>query len=189
MQKVSLTDIQHALSDNAVRLFQLVHFAIMAGVTTFFLIVIFMYYFNQGKNETSGVGIETINMLSIIHLLLFITSLKLSGLFYNTTLQQIRVESMLEKSAAMGAQNPADSYIAILRTAKIIKLAVLEAPVFVGLVTCFIGVTNNILHQHPYYWINACSYFIFMYLVIKDFPNREKLLNILKDKFKYLLEY
>lgn len=83
----------------------------------------------------------------------------------------------------------ASGYLAAIRTAKIIRIAIIEAAVFFGLVTCFMAVTSRVLYQNPYYWANALSYVIFVVMLLRDFPSREKMTELFRGKLKFLLQY
>jgi hypothetical protein len=189
LKKVPLTDIQLSLTPDIVRTFQIIYIAIISGATIFFFMVIFMYMTGTPSKGVQNLDQETITNFSIIHAVLFISCLVISNYIYNQVLLEPKVESMLKNMRSIDASTIAGSYIGIIRTAKIIRVAIIEAPVFFGLVTCFMAVTNNIIQEHSYYWLNVLSYFIFVYLLAKDFPTKDKLLGIFKTQLKYLVEY
>jgi hypothetical protein len=189
IKKISISDIQLALSPNYVRVSQIIYFSIIMGASTFFLIIIFMYLTGSGIDTVSERSIESLNRFTMIHAALFFSGLALSNILYNRLLREDRIDSMpggvkLEESA-----NLASGYLAVIRTAKIIRIAVIEMPVFFGLVTCFMAVTNRVVYQYPYYWANALSYIIFIIILIKDFPTKDKLVELFKNKLKFLLQY
>jgi hypothetical protein len=188
VKKVPLMEIQRALTSEIMRPMQIIHFGIMAGASSFFLIIIFIYLTNQQGFKINQQDIETINTLSIVHSVIFISCLILSGVIYKNMLSEKKVESMLNK-INNDNPNPVESYIGIIRTSQIIYTAILEAPAFFGLVICFMAITNNVIYEYNYYWLNAVSYFAFIYLLTKGFPTKEKLLIIFQTQLKYLVSY
>ncbi|HOT46281.1 MAG TPA: hypothetical protein PLM53_16075 [Spirochaetota bacterium] len=189
MQKVSLTDIQNALTPNYIRVSQIIYFSIIMGVTVFFLIIVFMYMQGQGAEAVSEEAIEAVNRFSLIHAALFTGALFLSSFMYNRFLREDRIESMTGGMKPDDGASAACGYLAVVRTAKIIQVAIIEAAVFFGLVTCFIAVTNRVLYQHPLYWANTLSYVIFIIFLIRDFPGKDRLMELFKGKLKFLLQY
>ncbi len=189
LKKVPLPDIQVSLTPNVVRTFQIIYFAIISGATIFFFMIIFMFATVAPSKEIQNLNQETITNFSIIHAMLFISCLAISDFIYRQLLLEPKVESMLKNMRSIEASTIAASYIGIIRIAKIVRIAIIEVPVFFGLVTCFMAVINNILQENSYYWLNALSYFIFVYLLAKDFPTKDRLLQIFKTRLKYLVEY
>ncbi|OHD65472.1 MAG: hypothetical protein A2176_13125 [Spirochaetes bacterium RBG_13_51_14] len=188
MKKVSISEIQNALNPEIVRSFQIIYIGIMAGATFFLCVILFMYLTGSPGEEISMHSLETVNLLTLMHLISFAAGMVVSKYLYNRSLSEPAVESAINDMKADAVSNIAGHYISIIRTAKIIRLALIEGPAFFGLVTCFLAVNNKIIYQYGYYWINIFSYIVFIYIVIKDFPTREKLLEIFKNKLKYLIE-
>ena len=85
--------------------------------------------------------------------------------------------------------NGARALFESFRTAKIVQTATIEAPAFFGLVVCFLAVTSQVMHSHPFYWVNTLSYFILIVRLAMDFPTKEKLVKTMKKKFQHMLEY
>jgi hypothetical protein len=187
--KVSLTDIENALTPNYIRVLQIIYFSIIMGVSAFFLIIIFMYMQGPGTGAASEEAMEAVNRFSLIHGALFAGALILSNVVYNRFLREDRIGSMMGRIKPGDGPGAACGYLAVIRTAKIIQAAIIEAAVFFGLVTCFIAVANRVMYQNPYYWANALSYVIFIVLLKRDFPGRDKLMELFRGKLKFLLQY
>ncbi len=189
MKKVTITDIQLALTPGYIRVSQILFFSIILGASVFFLVIVFMYMKGPGTLAANEDSLESLNRLSMIHAALFAAALMLSGFLYRRLLSQDRIELLMGRVKPDENANYACSYLAVIRTSAIIRVAILEAPVFFGLVTCFIAVTNRHIYQHPCYWVNALSYVIFIAILIKDFPTKEKMIELFKNKLRYLLQY
>ncbi len=188
-KKVTLTDIQNALTPDYIRVSQIIYFSIIMGVSVFFLIIVFMYLQGTAEETATEEAIASVNRFSLIHGALFAASLFLSGFLYNGFLGEHRIESMTGGAGHDDGASVASGYLAAIRTAKIIRIAIIEAAVFFGLVTCFMAVTSRVLYQNPYYWANALSYVIFVVMLLRDFPSREKMTELFRGKLKFLLQY
>ena len=185
MRRVSLTDIRNALKGEALRAMQVIHLALMAGVTGFFLVVVFIYFTGPGESAAPEGDLDLIDLLTIVHGFTFIACLVASNFLKKKLYGRERVESA---HAAAGSEgSPAGDYLALIRTVKIITAALLEAPAFFGLTVCFIAVTRGVMAEHSFYWINTISYFAFILILARDFPTRERIENLFNTELKYLV--
>ncbi len=185
MKKVSIQEIEEALTPQTVRTFQIIHLSIMSGVSFFLVIVLYMFFSRAEAGAIADGDLEFIKVMTLVHAVLFAVGYLASQYVYKRFLSQERIESIAGKGAE-GGSGTAELYIGIVRSAKILAIALMEAPVFFGLIVCYLGVMNSVLDRHSIYWINLLSYPAFMYLMSGDFPTREKLLAIFKNEMRYL---
>ncbi len=188
MKMVSLTDIRNSLTPETMRPMQVINLAIMAGATSFLGVIIFMYYTASGEYEFSQENIGVIDRFSVIHGIIFISCLGLSNFVKKKFFSRERAESISNTMVGASDSEIAGAYIGMVRMAKIVYMAILEAPAFFGLVVCFLAITNRVIYEYSFYWANLVSYFTFMFLLARDFPTREKVAELFKTDLKYLLK-
>ena len=189
LKKVTMPDIQAALTQSYLRVSQILYFSIILGATFFLAVIVFIFLQVPGNATADEQAVDFINRLSLVHGALFAAALFLSGFLYRRLLGEERIEAMMGRMNPDDKGNYAYCCLAVIRTAQIIRTAILEMAVFFGLVVCFMAVTNKVMYQYPYYWANAGSYAVFIIILIKDFPSREKIMELFKNKMKYLLQY
>lgn len=185
MKKISIAEIQEALTPDYIRVSQIIFFSIMAGASFFLLVILFLFINGSGAEEVNGHDVELINMYSLVHAALFTGAVVLSGFLYNMLLRQDRMALMVNDMDP----HPAITYLSFIRTAQIIRIAIIEVPVFFGLVTCFMAVSNRVMHEYPYYWANAISYGIFIVMLMRDFPTKDRITELFRNKLPFLLQF
>lgn len=189
MKNISLADFQHSLTTATVRTFQIIQGAIMAGTSFFFIVVIFMYITGSPGSEISPNELKSMNDFSLIHAVFFVISFPVSKFLYNRMFFEDKVKSLMATVKDDSPVSIAEGYTGVIRTALIVRMAVLEGAVYFGMVVCFMGVTGNVMYHYQYYWLNALSYAVFMYIMFKEFPSKERIVEIFKNKLGSALTY
>jgi hypothetical protein len=69
----------------------------------------------------------------------------------------------------------ATEFLICVRTASIIRLAIMESAAFFGLVVCFIAVSDSIMRENPFYWINAISAVFLIGFILLTIPNPDRI--------------
>lgn len=186
MRMVSQTEIRNALTPEIVRAMQIIYFALIAGVTGFLFVIVFIYMTVASEAVAADQDVAMIDRLSIIHGLFLIACLVAATFLKKKLLSRERVESIHGQSSGEGSASVAGDYIAMIRTVKIITAAVMEAPAFFGLVVCFMAINTGVMAEHPFYWINTISCFAFMAFLAREFPTKEKIMDLFNAELKYL---
>ncbi len=186
MRMVSQTEIRNALTPETVRAMQIIYFALFAGVTGFLFVIVFVYMTGPGEAIATEQDVAMVDRLSIIHGFFLIASLVAANLLKKKLLSRERVESIHGPASGEGAASVAVDYIAMIRTVKIITAAVMEAPAFFGLVVCFMAIQTGVMAEHPLYWINTISCFAFIAFMAREFPTKEKIMELFNTELKYL---
>jgi len=158
------------LDGNKLKVLQIVYFALAMGVSTFAFVVYFLHTQNADIPPPEG---SAVPLMTNVHFAVLITAIFLSRFIYEKMFSNIPADVMTTPQMIW------DKF----RSAHIVRLAVLEAPVFIGLVTCLIGSQDGFLNQEPTYWVNLVSLIIFLGFVALNFPNRDKLLNEFRFRF------
>ena len=174
MAKIPAEMFKNAIPDQELMLLKIIYGAITAGVSAFLAIVIFMHFTAGTAAAVKPELAWNITVLSIVHGILLSVIYPLSGILYGRKISAVMAET--DASAADGYQEPAavvSRIMPVLRTAGIIRLAMLEGVAFFGLVTCFLAVRDGIMAAFPAYWGNLLSCALFMITVIRTFPSKE----------------
>ncbi len=189
METVSMADLKSKLSNQAVLVFQLITGSILFGATMFLGFIVFMYNTAAPSEAPGTETVEMMNLLSLIHGAVFVGGMIASRFLFDMMFSSARIESAVNGWKLARLSAAAEKYLAVMRSAVIIKMALLEMPAFFGLVVCFIGVTNGVLKVESIYWANLISYAALVFLLLKNFPTKERLIELFKNKLGHLLEY
>lgn len=158
------------LDNNQLKVLQIVYFALAMGVTTFAFVVYFLY---TQAGDVPAPENSSVPLMTNVHFVVLIAAIFLSKFIYEKMFSNIPADVMTTPQMIWDK----------MRSAHIVRLAVLEAPVFIGLVTCLIGSQDGFLNQEPTYWVNLISLVIFLGFVALNFPNKGKLLNEFRYRF------
>jgi hypothetical protein len=118
--------------------------------------------------------------LSMTHVGFTIVAYLLAPFLFNRTLNATRLDPGQEADSTRALASQA---VLLLRTAMIVRLAILEGAAFFGLSVCVIGVTGGVMAAEPLYWLNLGSGALLIAFGIATFPTREGLLDILESHF------
>ncbi len=75
-----------------------------------------------------------------------------------------------------------DGVMGKIRTAFIVRAAILEAAAMLGLVACVVSIFNGWLRQQPLYWVNLLPAAAFVAFTAVTVPSRDRLERIFVDK-------
>ena len=168
---LSRMSFENALTPDNVKIMQRIQSALMFGVLSFALAVLIVYVRN-GDTRADTFGIDTVRMMTIVHLVFFAGAI-LGSRFL--TRRQFSVESLFAPPLPPDTQTLAERCVARQRVAVILGLAPLEGAAFFGLTVCIVGATNGTLQELPYYWINALSPTMFLAYGVVTFPTKDRL--------------
>lgn len=165
----SLAEFQRALTDGELRTFQVVQGAIGGGVLFFGAIVIYLE--RTGARTEGDLSSSIVPMLSLVVLGFALLCIPAAVLFPRWMLARGPQES--EGSPA--GITPAGRWVATLRTARIVHLAILDGAAYLGIMVAFLGALSGVLRVSPVYWMNLLPGALLIVWVIVTFPTRERL--------------
>jgi hypothetical protein len=165
---------------------QIISLGVMSGATFFFLFVVFTFFNGQPGPETDFGALDTVNTLSFLNAVLFVSCLFLSKFLDGWFYSEKRIAAV---TVNLSDHNAAAFYIGMVQTGKIIRMSFLEVPAFLGLVACFIAINDGVMLQYSHYWLNAASYFGFMYLLVSDFPTQDNIIGVFTSRLKFLIAW
>ncbi len=175
----SFDEFQKALTPKNVRVLQIIYGVLGIGVLFFVLLIFFLYATVRGEPNLEMIGYLT--TISGLHLVLLAIILPLSR-YIPDRFSRYAARAWDTQSGNLKSLTPAEKYLLSFRTSRLFRLALLEGVAFFGLIICYLAVVNMILQAYPVYWLNLISTLIFEVYIIKDFPSREKLEQIFREK-------
>ncbi|MHB1049273.1 MAG: hypothetical protein ACYC09_04260 [Bacteroidota bacterium] len=149
--------------------------ALIAGVTLFAAVVIALFFQTP---PSSGNDMSAVYQLSLANIVIVFSTIALSRFF---------AEKLFAASRASVPLPNEDLYaraITVMRTAMILRMAILESSAFFGLVVALIAVTEGVAHAEPLYLLNLCSSLPLIIAGVKTFPSAESLRNSFTRNFK-----
>ncbi|NUM81407.1 hypothetical protein HUU42_11435 [bacterium] len=187
LSEVTLQEFQSKLTDGHVKTMQIIQAALGIGVMAFLCIVIFLYSAQSDYDQRmADQNLDLIKILTLIHVLMAATLYYGSTFIYNLQFTENKLREAVAKTfkdeKGLPITDPVSKCIVIIRTAMILRLAMLEASAIFGIVICLLAVTNGVMHHYPEYWLNLITAALFLSLVVMLFPNRERIEGIFVNK-------
>lgn len=161
IQKLSASDIQNAFTPEFQRIMLIIHLAITAGVVSFAGIILVIYQ-TSAVTAAGAQNDSTVGLLTKVHLGMAAVLFPLARYLFNMI-----IKNKLDKNLEMDATG----FLIRVRTASIIRLVIMESAAFFGLIVCLIAVSDNIMRENPFYWINAVSAVFLIGFVLLNIPN------------------
>lgn len=159
---------------------QVVQGALTMGVVSFALVLGMLRAggFGSSAEPTEG-GLSTVRMLGGVVLLLSVSAVVASLFAFAAILRAERVAAIVRgEDAGEGAARLLD----LVRTAYILRLAILEAPAMLGLVVCLLATMNGALASRPALWLNALPAALLVAFSLATFPTRDRLLFLVRER-------
>ena len=181
---VTLEDFQKVLTPQSIRVLQVIFAALATGVFIFALIAISGFFIFQKDYQTPDPSV--IRILTIVHFIIFLVIFYISKYLYDHLFQSNRFSQLPEVTSVNYQNLPmslAENLLAMIRSSSIVRMALLEVPAMFGLTICFMGSLQGVLQQYPVYWINMISAVVFEMIIYIEFPTRQKLEALFREKW------
>lgn len=188
LSNVSLIEFREALTSPAVRISQIISFAMAAGVVVY-LGVLAIIGLGQDPSIPDPGARATTDMLTIVNFIFMVSAWSIAKLigerpYAEANLQDAANREFRHRSGEILASSPAEKCLVIIRTADILRLALLEGSAFLGLTTLTIAIAGRQLNSVPLYWINIAPAVVLLLYVARTFPTRERLEEIFAAKIQ-----
>ena len=146
---------------------QLITFAMIMGVTIFVALPVVLIQPGQDVTQESLSAIEEqVRLLSAINIALCF------GAIVASTIVPGKVERKGSGSTVTSDTSPIRAILSGIVLGHIVRIALLEAPAFLGIVTVSLAKKGGLLVESPVYWINLASTLPFYFLVAVNWPTR-----------------
>lgn len=149
-------------SPSELRALQVVQAALMGGVFFFGLVVV-LFAIRPPAASATPIAPRVLLLLSALH-----AAGALGAWAVAPFLQGLLL-------ARLGARMGAVGTVGALRSALVLRLALLEGPALFGLVICLLAGISGALRATPLYWLNALSAVAFIGYGVLSFPTVERL--------------
>jgi len=164
MPPINLNESRNTVSDSELRSLQSVALAMVvavvgsAGITAYLSLV-------SGGTPLTREEVRLLNLLSLLHVVAAGVCYWLAGALFARRLSP--------KEEDEGPVDPGTSFHR-LRATIILRLAMVEAPAWFGVVIClFAGIRGGLAHD-PVYWLNFASTLVLVIFAVKTFPSRSR---------------
>lgn len=163
-----MTDDQaQFVTDQDLIALRVLHIMMPLVVVLFAGAVAWSYFTGEGiAFGESTADASMVTMLTVVHGTILLSTITLS----------IIIPHSMTACGKSGDVSPR-AIFARIRTAAIVRLAMLESTAVLGLVTCMLGVQVGTMDAQPLYWLNSISTLVLIVSAIVNFPTRESLAN------------
>lgn len=182
-QNVGLDEFRAALARPQISGMQIIQAFLAFGVVLFAGVVVLMHI-SLGSPERElpqDFAVQTIRLMTVVHLVLAIVIYLVAPRIENLIYKQAKNNS----AASTTTVSLAGQALGVIRTARIVRLALYEGVALLGLVICYLAMTMNVMAAHPVYWANAATAAIMIGYAVLTFPNPERLTTIFNEKLRH----
>lgn len=165
MQNLDFSNLQNEISNEKLKQLQIIVTALNIGVLLFFFVTMILYF--QQMPETTPVK----TYYELYNTLLAILAVFTFSMFYLS-------KTIPDKLFGKGSAN----IIAALNSYYIIKLALLEAAVFFGLVVFLLSIFDSVIYSYQIVWLSIIPLILFFIISYYNFPTIENVITLLKEK-------
>jgi len=156
---------QNALRPSDIHPLKTVLYALIMGVALFYSVVGFLY---SNTPPTTTEDASLIRLLSYVHIFLF---------GFTWFIRPVLFSKLMAQAAAVSPE----SAIAPIRTAFIARAAISEFPALLGGVICLLAAIGGGLEEHPVYWLNMLSGFVFIWATFQEIPDEFRLATLYQE--------
>jgi hypothetical protein len=164
-----------ALDGGRLRMMQIIHFMLLAGVLMFGMMIVFFWI---QRTDTSGSGMQKddalLKMLSLVNIVMLAAAFVAGHLIYSWLSGPRGVVLVGKNPTYRDFSTEAKCAIALF-TGAIFRLAIFEGVALFGLIVCLLGILGGEMAEKPIYWINLVSPAVFVLLVLATFPTRGRM--------------
>lgn len=164
MGPINLNETVRTLEGVGVRVLQIITAAVTLAVLTACSAALIVHAARTpDPAQAAYADLTLVSILTLAHLVLAAGAWGLAFVLYR-------------KRLARPFETPptAADCLAALRTATVLRLAVLEAPALFGAIVCLIASQRGVLDVEPLYWLNLASAAAFVAAAVLTFPTRDR---------------
>ena len=185
--EVRFDDFRAALTVAELRAMQLFQVGVGGNLVLLGLLAAFLQLWRSPEGGGRPPNAElVVQVLTAVHvagaMVAVFLSRKLCGWRFSAERLAAAVRKPLRDSRRRPINEPAAKCVAIIRSATILRLVVLDTGVSLGLVTCIVAAWFGVLGEHLGYWLNALSGAWLLGYVVATFPTRERVEGIFVEK-------
>ena len=186
LAEVDVQDFEAALTRQQLLPLQVVQMGIAAGAVAFAGVVAFLATSGQfGPKEPEPSGLLVVQVLTVAHFAVFCAGYVVGGMLSRAQFSPERLSRAMGKTfrgpTGQAVKDPPGKCLAIIRTATILRLALLDAGATLGLATCLVAQAMGVLGEQPAYWANVATTPILVAYAALTFPTAARVRGIFLD--------
>ncbi len=185
LKEFSVTEFESGLTPVKLLPLQVIQAALGMG-TLLFSAILFIVGIGNTPPAPENTDFQVMQILSILHGVLAGTIATTSGWIYQMQFSSRRLELAASRPAAMPggktSDDAVDQALGLIRTAWIIRLAMLEGAAMFGLTVCLLGVMNGTMAHAPEYALNAMTPLLFLFMIAATFPTHDRVVQIFRER-------
>jgi formate hydrogenlyase subunit 3/multisubunit Na+/H+ antiporter MnhD subunit len=179
------TDLLEAhLTPARVRVFQLIHVALVGGIMVF--LVMLLFFFGVGsdadRSETSPAAMDALSLAVAVltGICLVVGETIYLTYFSSKRLARYGTEPMRERGRMI--DDPAEKCLRIVQQATTMRATIFNIPGFFGIVVCLVGMMQGVIFVHAKYLVDALPALVQLGFLGGTFPTRDKILRLVRKR-------
>ncbi len=186
--QLTTTEFRAALTPTTIRTGMIIQTALASGAVLFFGAIMLVAFSTDHVFPTEE-SLQVLVPLTAISVVFLATAFVLGSMLYNSRFS----ESNLQNAVTMDVIGPdgqphnatlAERAVNVIRTAMLIRTALLEGASFFGLAGMMIAATKGTLFAVPWVWVNVVPLVVLIIFVVLTFPTPERLEEIFETRIK-----
>lgn len=173
------TTFQQALSPARLRVMQIIHGALIGGPLVF-LLALFAVMQSGETGTADPQAVDTVTLLSLVNAVYALVSFGAGMFLFGRVFHPDRLH--VPETPAHGMETE-QSALALLQTALLLRMGLLEGAAILGLAVCLIAWTTGVLAVEQLYWLNAGSVVLLLVVGVQIFPTEERVLQMFERHF------
>jgi hypothetical protein len=171
---------ESVLTPEYLQITRILQAALVSGPTLFAAGLLAFFFFTVQPPTPALQAVQTMDRLSVAHVGFTIVAYLLAPLLFSRVMTGTRLDPGGDSTTP---DELARQALLLLRTAIIVRLAVLEGAAFFGIAVCVLGVSGGVLYTNSTHWLNLGSTLLLVLFGFLTFPTRDGLLDILESSF------
>ncbi len=173
------TYFEKAFTPAGLRAMAILQTALIAGPLVYVVPMLIVIQ-NTGVEKPAEPDFSVLTALSMIHVAALFAALFLGNFLFYRMFSPSRLAGMEE----LGEEKLALVVAGHLRSAVIVRLALLEGAAFLGIAVCVVGITRGVLDAEPLYYLNLGSLLVLLVYGLMTFPTKERILLWCEERFR-----
>jgi hypothetical protein len=184
---LSSTEFATHLTPGQLRTGMIIQVALVLGSLSFLMVVLLLTF--TGRQQPANPGLlDMLTTFTIANLIAFVVFAGIGNLLYRSRLRPARLQSEFEGESPDRRGNLVggalvDKVIGIIRSAMILRTALLEAAAFLGLMVLMFAATEGVLLSTQWLWLNLIPVAGLCIFVASTFPTAGRLQHIYETHF------
>jgi hypothetical protein len=175
---MDISEFRQALTPAALRVLKVLHVGLAGGIVVFTLVLLILYY--AGGEVVSGESEEMLQFLSIAAFVIFVGAFWAGQLVFDKRFSRegLKMAGVPETSThphMSHGSSPAERCLSVLRTALLIRYALIEGATYFAIAVTTISITTGMIYLQQVYLINFAYPVVALIYFSLTIPTSERL--------------